>query len=212
MSDDGLISLDRRYKSRLILHRNSSNSLLLVPLHLTESLLQDRSTLFGTFELYLDQLKHLSAEEVVVQFVVSLDRSVKDRGQIWNNFVDDALSCSGGFLHLEVFLLKVIQLPLEVIILLLLHDLSLLGHRLILRKESLGLIMNEITQNLKRVLLFDLLPFKQLSYFSNPSSNIFHLTLLIFSLFLRKSQLIHVLFQILVAFLDLDLKFLYKFK
>lgn len=63
--------------------------------------------------------------------------------------MDYALSCPVGLFHGEVFLLQLIKFALEVEILFFLHDLALFGYGFILRKESFGLVMNEVAEDLK---------------------------------------------------------------
>ena len=60
-----------------------------------------------------------------------------------------SLSSPASLLHLEILLLKLIKLPLEVEILLFLHDLPLLLHSVILAEQSLCLVKNEVTKHLK---------------------------------------------------------------
>ena len=72
--------------------------------------------------------------------------------QIWVRFGDpmhQSLSCPADLFHTEVLLLKLIEFPLEVEVLLFLHDLPLLRHGLILVEEPLGFVMNEVTQDFK---------------------------------------------------------------
>ena len=65
--------------------------------------------------------------------------------QIRYNLMQYSLCSSARLLHLEILLLELVQLPLKVEVLFFLHDLPLLGHSVILVKQSLGLVMNEIT-------------------------------------------------------------------
>ena len=74
--------------------------------------------------------------------------------------MDDALGGPLGFFHSEILLLKLVKLSLEVEVLFLLHDLALLGDGLILVEKSLCLVVDEITEYLKGVLLLNIFALK----------------------------------------------------
>ena len=74
---------------------------------------------------------------------------VEHVANIWNQFVDDSLSRSLCLFHLEVFLFKLVKFPLEVEVLLLLHDLPLFRNIFVLCKEPFGLVVDEVTKHLK---------------------------------------------------------------
>jgi hypothetical protein len=56
---------------------------------------------------------------------------------------------------------------LEVKVLLLLHDLFVLGYVFVLGKQPLGFVVNKIAEYFETVLLLNFLPFKQLRYTRN---------------------------------------------
>ena len=74
--------------------------------------------------------------------------------------MDNSLTGSIGLLHRVILLLEGIKLSLEVEVFLFLHDLTLLADCVILGEEALSLVVNEVTEDLERVLLFDALAFK----------------------------------------------------
>ena len=82
-------------------------------------------------------------------------------------------------------MLKLFKLPLIVEALFLLHDLLLPVCRFVLIEESFGLVMHEVTEDLKRVLLLDLLLFEQLCDFGYSLTNIFEQVVLLIP-FLRE--------------------------
>ena len=93
-------------------------------------------------------------------------------GQAGHELMDNSLSGPISLFHLVILLLELFKLPLIVEALLFLHDLLFPVRSLVLIKEPFGLIVHEVTENLKEILLLNLLLFKQLRDFSNPFSNI----------------------------------------
>ena len=93
--------------------------------------------------------------------------------------MDDALSRTVSLFHREVLLFKLIDLPLEVEVFLFLHDLSLLRSSIILGKEALGFVVNEVTEHLERVFLLNFFTFEKLSDLGNSLSEVLHLHVLI---------------------------------
>lgn len=59
--------------------------------------------------------------------------------------MDDALSGAVRLFHREVFLLELIKFALEVEVFLFLHDFAFFRYGIILCKQSLGLVMDEVT-------------------------------------------------------------------
>ena len=120
--------------------------------------------------------------------------------------MDDSLTGSIGLLHRVILLLEGIKLSLEVEVFLFLHDLTILADCVILGEEALSLVVNEVTEDLERVLLFDALAFKQLSNLGDTGPDILQLAILIIYLPLEHRYLVESLFHISMAFLGLILK------
>ena len=108
----------------------------------------------------LDLLEHLAGMIVLRELVTVVDRSVEELAEIRHKLVDDALGGPVGLFHREIFLLKLVKLSLEVEVFLFLHDLALFRDSLILVEKSLGLVMDEVTEDLEGVLLLDVLALK----------------------------------------------------
>jgi hypothetical protein len=73
----------------------------------------------------------------------------KQLAQIGQDFVDNSLSSPIGLFHLKILLLKLVQLPLEVEVLLFLHHFALFRGRIIFSEEAFGLVVDEVAQHLK---------------------------------------------------------------
>ena len=63
--------------------------------------------------------------------------------------MDDTLGRTISLFHREVLLFKLIDFSLEVEVLLLLHDLSLFRSSVILGKQALSFVVDEVTEHLK---------------------------------------------------------------
>ena len=86
--------------------------------------------------------------------------------------MDNTLCCTISFLHRVIFLLKLIELSLEVEVFLLLHYFTFFSQVVIFREQSLCLVVNKVAENLEGVVLFDLFALKKFSDLSNPLSDI----------------------------------------
>ena len=86
--------------------------------------------------------------------------------------MDNTLSCTISFLHRVIFLLKLIELSLEVEVFLFLHNFTLFSQVVIFREQSLCLVVNKVAENLEGVVLFDLFALEKFSDLGNPLSDI----------------------------------------
>ena len=122
--------------------------------------------------LNLKLLEHLTSVVVFTQLTVHDHRSFQELSHVGHKLVDYALGCTIGLLHGVVLLLYLIKFSLEVKVLLFLHNFALLGQIVILTEESFCLVMDEVTEHLKSILLLDFFPLEELSYFSHSLPNV----------------------------------------
>ena len=128
-------------------------------------------------------LKHLTSVVVLTQLTVHDHGSFQELRHVGHKFVDYALGCAISLLHRVVLLFKLVHFPLEVEVLLFLHDFAFLGQVVILAEESFRLVMNEVTEHLKGVLLLDFFSLEELSDFGHSLSDVLkfkHLFLVVF--------------------------------
>ena len=123
-------------------------------------------------KLDLNLFKHLSCIIVFVKLMALNYWSIEVLSQAGHKLMDDSLSWSISFLHLVILLFELFKFPLIVEALLLLHDLLLPVRRLVFIEEPFGLVVHEVTKNLKGILLLNLFLFKQLCDFGNSLSDI----------------------------------------
>ena len=91
------------------------------------------------------------------------------------------------------------------------HDLALTRNCLILSEQALRLIVDEVTEDLKRVLLLNLLTLKELSNLSESLPILLPLSHLILLLFLKLLDSETRLLSVMMTFLKLSLKVLCHF-
>ena len=175
----------------------------ILPLQLSSSFLWNALVSLELSELFLNLLKYLSGKIILWQFMTLNNWPVKHIANIWNQFVDNSLSWSLCLFHLEVFLFKLVKFPLEVEVLLLLHDLPFFWNIFVFCKEPFGLVVDEVTEHFKWVLLLNLFSFKKLCNFSYALSNILWLGNFLSKLFFEKCDTVHIFLKVSVPFPNL---------
>ena len=105
---------------------------LLVPvgiklqIELIVALLQNIVSLLQRAVLDLNALEHLAGVIVLAQLLTLMHLPIKELIDIRHNLVNNSFGSPISLFHREVFLFKLVQLPLEVKVLLFLHDFPLL--------------------------------------------------------------------------------------
>jgi hypothetical protein len=155
--------------------------------------------------LNFDHVEDLAGEDVLGKSLLLLHRPVELFIDSWHDLLEDAFSLPGSLLHRVVLLLQLVDFALEVEILLLLHDFLFLLHVVVLRVETLCLVVDEVAQHFKRVFLFDFFPFKQLSHLGDLRPDFFPLLVFLPNLLLKLVVPIKSLFQVFMALLALHL-------
>ena len=116
---------------------------------LSVSVLKGDLRLLESPPLDLDLFKDLASVEILAQLTVLSHWPFKQLTKLGDNFMDDALGRTVGLFHGEVLLFKLIDFSLEVEVLLLLHDLSLFRSSVILGKQALSFVVDEVAEHLK---------------------------------------------------------------
>ena len=148
-------------------------------------------------------LEHLTSIVVFTQLTVHDHRSLQELRHVGHKLVDYALGCTISLLHRVVLLFKLVHFPLEVEVLLFLHDFALLGQIVILAEESFRLIMDEVTEHLKGILLLDFFSLEELSHFGHSLPDVLKFEHLFLIVLLEAAHFIEGFLHLSIAFLDL---------
>ena len=100
-------------------------------------------------------------------------------------------------------MLKLVQLSLKVEIFLFLHDFTLLGQIVILIKESFCLVMYEITEHFKGVLLLNFFSLKELGDFGHSLPDVLKFEHFFLVNLLKVAHFVKGFLHLPIAFLDL---------
>ena len=100
-------------------------------------------------ELYLDHLQYLSCIVKLGGTFMPVDRSIKQIREARNQFLDDSIGSPCALFENDVFLLKLVDLSLVVMLIFLLHHLLLFVHVIVLIEQALCLIVDEVAEHLK---------------------------------------------------------------
>ena len=148
-------------------------------------------------------LEHLTSVIVFTQLTVHDHGPLQELSHVGHKLVDYALGCSIGLLHGVVLLFELVKFPLEVEVLLFLHDFAFLGQIVILAEESFRLVMDEVTEHLKGILLLDFFSLEELSDFGHSLSDILKFEHLFLVVLLKAAYLVEGFLHLTIAFLDL---------
>lgn len=162
-------------------------------------------------EFNFDLLQNLASVIVFGKFMILLDWVLQKSTQSWNQFANNSLSLSLKLFHAEIFLLHLVKFALKVEQFFLLMQFSLLVQRLILGEQPFGFVVNEIAQDLKRVLLLDLFAFEKFSHFGHSLSYVLNFSLFFFSNQRTFRTFSSSFFQRTLAFFKLIFDFLNHF-
>ena len=166
-------------------------------------ILKDLVRLSKRTVLNLKLLKDLTSIVVFTQFTVHDHGSFQELSHVGHKLVDYAFGCTIGLFHTVVLLLKLFKFPLEVEVFLFLHDFAFLGQIVILTEESFCLVMDEVTEHLKGILLLDFFSLEELSDFSHSLPDVFKFEHLFLVVLLKVAHFIEGFLHLTIALLDL---------
>ena len=121
-------------------------------------LLQDRIATLQREIVHFDLLKNRAGVEVLTQFL-HIYWTIKQLGQVWYDLVNDPFSGAIRLLHRIILLLDLVKLSLVVSDLISL--LAFFRGNLVLGEQPLGLVEDEVAEDLESVLLLYFLPLKE---------------------------------------------------
>lgn len=148
-------------------------------------------------------LEHLTSVVVFTQLTVHDHGPLQELSHVGHKLVDYALGCSIGLLHGVVLLFELVKFPLEVEVLLFLHDFALLGQIVILAEESFRLVMDEVTEHFEGILLLDFFSLEELSHFGHSLPDVLKFVHFFLVVLLKAAYLVEGFLHLTIAFLDL---------